>query len=95
MGIHRYVKDSFSVIGKKGSTNDGKCFIQRLWEDADSLFEEIEHLAKRDETEMLVGYGEPCPIYPVPMNRGRKILQKDFILRELRKKRRQSLRLAG
>ena len=49
MEIKRCVKESFSVIGKEGSTNDGKDFVQRLWQDANSHFQEIEHLAKRDE----------------------------------------------
>ena len=40
--INRCVKESFSVIGKEGSTMDGSGFIQRLWEDANSHFQEIE-----------------------------------------------------
>lgn len=50
MEIYRCVKESFSVIGKEGSTNDGKDFVQKLWQDANSHFQEIEHLAKRDES---------------------------------------------
>lgn len=49
MEINRCVKESFSVIGKEGSTNDGTDFIQRLWQNANSHFHEIEYLAKRDE----------------------------------------------
>lgn len=48
MTINKCIKESFSVIGKEGSTNDGKDFISKLWEDANSHFHEIEHLAKKD-----------------------------------------------
>ena len=57
MEINRCVKESFSVIGKEGSTMDGSGFIQRLWEDANSHFQEIEYLAKRD------GNGAICGIW--------------------------------
>ena len=43
------VKGSFAVIGKEGSTSDGDGFIAKLWEDADSHFDQISHLAKKDE----------------------------------------------
>lgn len=49
MTIERCEKESFVVIGKEGSSLDGAGFIQRLWEDANSHFEEIRHLAKTDE----------------------------------------------
>ena len=55
MKIERVVKESFTVIGKEGSTADGEGFIQKLWEDANSHFEQIAHLAKRDENGNLVG----------------------------------------
>ena len=48
-------KDAFCVIGKAGSTDDGADFVQRLWQDANSHFSEVEHLAKRDEKGNLVG----------------------------------------
>lgn len=48
-------KDAFCVIGKQGSTNDGPDFIQKLWQDANGHFAEVEHLAKRDEKGNLVG----------------------------------------
>lgn len=48
-------KDSFVVIGKMGSTLDGEGFIQRLWEDANSHFGEVEHLAKKDESGAIAG----------------------------------------
>lgn len=55
MKIETCIKDSFVVIGKKGSTLDGEGFIQRLWADANSHFEEIRHLAKKDQNENIVG----------------------------------------
>ena len=55
MKIEKVTKESFTVIGKEGSTSDGNDFIQKLWEDANSHFEQISHLAKRDERGCLVG----------------------------------------
>jgi predicted transcriptional regulator YdeE len=55
MEIQRCTRESFSVIGKEGSTNDGKEFIQELWKDANSHFNEVADLAKKDETGSLVG----------------------------------------
>ena len=49
------IKPAFLVIGKEGSTTDGPGFIQRLWADANSHFEEVAHLAKKDESGNLVG----------------------------------------
>lgn len=55
MKIEKCKKESFVVIGKEGSTKDGEGFIQRLWEQANSGFSEIEALAKKDESGALVG----------------------------------------
>lgn len=55
MEARRMVKQSFSVIGREGSTDDGAGFVARLWRDANARFAEIEHLAKRDESGALVG----------------------------------------
>lgn len=55
MRINKCTKESFIVIGKEGSTNDGEGFIQKLWEDANSHFTEIEELAKRDDQGNIVG----------------------------------------
>ena len=55
MKAERCVKESFVVIGKEGSTLDGEGFIQRLWIDANSHFEEVQHLAKKDENGNIVG----------------------------------------
>ena len=49
MKIERCEKESFVVIGKEGSTLDGADFIQKLWDDANSHFGEVQHLAKKDE----------------------------------------------
>ena len=49
MKIERCEKESFIVIGKEGATTDGAGFIQKLWNEANSHFGEVEHLAKKDE----------------------------------------------
>lgn len=49
MEINKCIKESFVVIGKEGSTNEGDGFIQKLWEDANSHFREVEDLAKKDD----------------------------------------------
>ena len=49
MKIETYEKESFVVIGKEGATTDGAGFIQKLWDEANSHFGEIAHLAKKDE----------------------------------------------
>ena len=49
MKIERCEKESFVVIGKEGSSLDGAGFIQKLWDEANSHFEEVQHLAKKDE----------------------------------------------
>ena len=41
MEIKKCIKESFSVIGKEGSSKNGNGFIQKLWEDANSHFNEI------------------------------------------------------
>ena len=55
MEIKKCIKESFSVIGKEGSTNDGENFIQKLWADANSNFAEVAPLAKKDEKGNLLG----------------------------------------
>ncbi len=49
MEINRCIKESFSVIGKEGSTNDGENFIAKLWDEANSQFDMVKHLAKTDK----------------------------------------------
>ena len=55
MKIEKRIKPSFSVMGKEGSTLDGQGFIQKLWEDANSHFSEVQSLAKKDELGHLIG----------------------------------------
>ena len=55
MKIERCMKETFAVIGKEGSTYDGSGFIQKLWEDANSHFSEVQPLAKIDENGNLAG----------------------------------------
>lgn len=55
MKIEKCTKEAFVVIGKEGSTLDGNDFIQKLWADANSHFNEVQHLAKMDETGNIVG----------------------------------------
>ena len=56
MEITRIVKESFTVIGREGSTKDGEGFIQRLWKDANEHFSEIADLVKKDERGVPVGF---------------------------------------
>ena len=55
MKIEKCQKESFVVIGKEGATTDGDDFIQKLWDDANSHFGEVAHLAKKDETGNISG----------------------------------------
>ncbi len=55
MKIEKVQKGSFAVIGKEGSTKDGQGFIERLWNEANSHFGEIEHLAKKDGNGNIAG----------------------------------------
>ena len=55
MKIEKCIKNAFVVIGKEGSTEDGQGFIQKLWTDANSHFNEVQSLAKKDEKGNLVG----------------------------------------
>lgn len=49
-------KESFAVIGKLGSTEDGEGFIGRLWQEANSHFEEVAPLAKKTEDGGFAGF---------------------------------------
>ena len=53
--MENIIKKAFVVIGKEGSTLDGEGFIQKLWDDANGHFDEVAHLAKRDENGNLLG----------------------------------------
>ena len=51
----KVIKKAFVVIGKVGSTLDGEGYIQKLWDNANSHFNEVAHLAKKDANGNLVG----------------------------------------
>ena len=55
MKIEKCKLDSFAVIGKEGATCNGEGFINKLWEEANAHFEEVAHLAARDEYGNLLG----------------------------------------
>ena len=55
MKYNRCKKESFTVIGKEGATTAGEGFIQKLWEDANGHFNEVAHLAKKDDNGNIVG----------------------------------------
>lgn len=55
MEIKTCIKESFSVIGKEGSTMDGAAFIEKLWEEANTHFNEVERLAKIDKNGHIFG----------------------------------------
>lgn len=55
MKMEKIKKDAFNIIGKEGSTEDGPGFVQSLWNDANSHFAEVAHLAKKDENGNLAG----------------------------------------
>lgn len=56
MNIERCTKESFTVIGREGSTRDGDSFIQSLWAAANEHFGEIAHLVKKDKTGTPAGF---------------------------------------
>ena len=56
MDIQRRIKESFCVIGKQGSTDNGEGFVGRLWENANSHFNEIAPLIKTDEKGNPIGF---------------------------------------
>lgn len=49
-------KERFAVIGKLGSTEEGEGFIQRLWQEANSHFDEVVPLAKKTEDGGFAGF---------------------------------------
>ena len=66
MEIKKSIKESFSVIGKEGSTNDGVGFIQRLWAEANSNYSQIFGFAMKNE------FGKPVGIWGAMSDMGRK-----------------------
>lgn len=56
MAFERCVKESFSVIGKEGSTDQGEGFIACLWDSANAHYAEVAPLAKKDGQGNPVGF---------------------------------------
>lgn len=56
MNIELISKAEFSVIGREGSTEEGDGFVQRLWSEANARFDEVAHLAERDEKGIPLGF---------------------------------------
>lgn len=50
------IKESFYILGREGSSEDGPGFVQRLWAEANAHFPEVAPLAKRDEQGNPVGF---------------------------------------
>lgn len=55
MNLQKCKKESFVVIGKEGSTKDGEGFIEKLWNDANANFHDVENFAKKDNDGRLIG----------------------------------------
>jgi len=55
MKIDIFIKEAFTVIGREGSSEAGPGFVQALWEEANSRFGEIAHLAKKEPDGSLTG----------------------------------------
>ena len=53
--MERIIKPAFAVIGIEGSTEDGPGFISWLWNEANSRFGEVAHLAKTNPDGTLCG----------------------------------------
>lgn len=56
MRIEQCIKESFAVIGREGSTEDGPGFVQRLWQEANTCFDQVASLAARDENGIPLGF---------------------------------------
>lgn len=56
MKIKKITKSSFSILGKESSTMDGQGFIQRLWEEANAHFQEVQPYAKKDAQGHFLGF---------------------------------------
>lgn len=55
MEYEKIIKPAFTVIGMEGSTEDGDGFIAKLWSEANSRFDEVAPLAKRNAAGSLAG----------------------------------------
>ena len=82
MEIKRCRKESFSVIGKEGSTRDGAGFVKKLWDEANGHFKEISHLAQKDENGVAAGIWGAMTDFSRTFQPWERISPKDFILPE-------------
>lgn len=53
--MEKMIKSAFTVIGLEGATTDGPGFVAALWEQANSRFGEVAHLAKVNPDGSLAG----------------------------------------
>ena len=74
MKLEKIKKESFTVVGKEGSTLDGDAFILQLWNDFSDHFEEVRHLAKRDDEGKVLGYWGLMNDFLIVSNLGKRIL---------------------
>ena len=56
MNYEKVSINAFCLIGKIGSTDDGKDFVQHLWQEANSHFDEVAPLAKRNADGQPIGF---------------------------------------
>ena len=56
MNPEKITVNSFCVIGKIGSSEDGEGFVQRLWQEANEHFAEVALLAKKNAAGQPVGF---------------------------------------
>lgn len=56
MALRLVQKGAFSVIGRLGATREGPGFIERLWQEANAHFPEIEPLALREADGRFSGF---------------------------------------
>ncbi len=56
MDIKHMKVESFAVLGLLGSTEDGKGFVQSLWQNVEHRFHEINHLALKDDQGIYLGF---------------------------------------
>ena len=79
MNIEKCIKETFSVIGKEGSTEDGPGFVQNLWADANSHFVEVALWQRKTKAAILRASGAPCPIFSTASVHGRIISPRGYI----------------
>ena len=76
MRLKTFVKESFMVIGRLGSTKDGDGFVQKLWQNAEENFTEVEHLVKRNSEGNVKGFWGQCQILRGLSTHGKMIFRR-------------------